>query len=106
MLGGEGLIGKHRKSSLAGGEQGEAAVWNEGNDAKVFEVKGRQVGIAICYESVLPATCAKLRRNGAEIEIASLFPSAAEGLDEIDAGEGAVALGLCEEPFLVERETL
>ncbi len=57
LLDGGGVIGTHRKSSLAGGENGEGRVWDQGNDANVFEIKGKKVGIAICFESVHPETC-------------------------------------------------
>lgn len=70
LLDGNGVIGKHRKSSLAGGPNGEGRIWNQGNDANVFDVLGHKIGIAICYESVHPETCAKLRANGAEIILA------------------------------------
>ena len=56
LLDGNGVIGKHRKSALAGGENGEAKTWDKGNDANVFTVKGYTLGIAICFESVNPET--------------------------------------------------
>ena len=64
VLDGNGVIGTHRKTSLAPGEE---KTWDPGDDANVFEVKGIRVGIAICFESVHPPTCAKLRANGAEV---------------------------------------
>ncbi|MGQ9651725.1 MAG: nitrilase-related carbon-nitrogen hydrolase [Phycisphaerae bacterium] len=67
VIDGKGVIGMHRKTSLAPGEE---KTWDPGNDANVFEVKGVRVGIAICFESVHPPTCAKLRENGAEIILA------------------------------------
>jgi (R)-amidase len=70
LLDGDGLIGKHRKSALAGGKNGEAAIWDKGDDANVFDIKGYDVGIAICFESVNPETCAALKANGAEIILA------------------------------------
>lgn len=70
LFDGDGLIGKHRKSSLAGGKNGEGAIWDKGNDANVFDIKGYKVGIAICFESVHPETCAALKANGAEIILA------------------------------------
>ncbi len=70
LLDGKGVIGKHRKSRLAGWPKGEGTVWDQGDDANVFDVKGYKVGIAICYESVEPETCAALRAKGAEIILA------------------------------------
>ena len=70
IVGPEGILGVHRKSSLAGGSSGEASVWNVGNDANVFEINGFNIGIAICYESVHPETCRKLKANGAEVILA------------------------------------
>lgn len=70
VLDGEGVIGTHRKSSLAGGKQGEAAVWDRGNDAHVFQVHGHTIGIAICFESVHPGTCRALTSRGARIILA------------------------------------
>jgi predicted amidohydrolase len=70
MVNGRGVIGKHRKSSLAGGDNGEAKIWDPGNDTNVFHVKGRTIGIAICFESVHPETCAALAAKGAEIILA------------------------------------
>jgi len=70
LLDGNGVIGRHRKTALAGGADGEAKTWNAGSDANVFRIKGYTVGIAICYESVNPETCAALRANGAEIILA------------------------------------
>jgi len=70
IVGPRGVIGFHRKSSLAGGRDGEASVWDVGNDANVFGIKGVGVGIAICFESVHPETCRKLKANGAEVILA------------------------------------
>jgi (R)-amidase len=70
LLDGSGVIGTHRKSALAGGENGEAKVWDVGNDANVFDVKGTKIGIAICFESVHPETCARLKANGARLILA------------------------------------
>ncbi|HPD29653.1 MAG TPA: nitrilase-related carbon-nitrogen hydrolase [Phycisphaerae bacterium] len=67
VIDGRGVIGMHRKTSLAPGEE---KTWDPGSDANVFEVKGIRVGIAICFESVHPPTCARLRENGAEIILA------------------------------------
>jgi len=67
LLDGSGVIGRHRKSDLAPGEE---KTWDPGHDANVFDVKGARIGIAICYESVHPPTCAKLKANGAEIILA------------------------------------
>jgi (R)-amidase len=67
LLDGDGVIGAHRKSDLASGEE---KTWDRGHDASVFEVKGVKVGIAICYESVNPPTCARLKANGAEVILA------------------------------------
>lgn len=67
VLDGNGVVAFHRKSSLAPGEE---KTWDPGNDANVFEMKGIRIGIAICFESVHPPTCAKLRANGAEIILA------------------------------------
>ncbi|GMU21416.1 MAG: hypothetical protein AMXMBFR13_15090 [Phycisphaerae bacterium] len=67
VIEGTGVIGKHRKSSLAPGEE---KWWDEGSDANVFSIRGARVGIAICYESVHPPTCAALKANGAEIILA------------------------------------
>lgn len=70
LVSGKGIIGRHRKSSLAGGPNGEGKVWDTGQDANVFDIHGRKVGIAICFESVHPETCAALKANGAEIILA------------------------------------
>lgn len=70
LLDGNGVIGRHRKSALAGGADGEGRVWDAGHDADVFDVRGFRIGIAICYESVEPDTCRALRANGAEIILA------------------------------------
>jgi len=70
LVDGNGVLGRHRKSSLSGGESGEARVWDRGDDANVFRVRGHDVGIAICFESVHPETCAKLRSGGARILLA------------------------------------
>ena len=70
LLNGDGVMGRHRKTELAGGQGGEGKVWDRGDDANVFDVKGAKIGIAICYESVHPETCAKLKANGAEIILA------------------------------------
>lgn len=70
LLDGEGVIGRHRKSSLAGGPHGESRVWTAGDDANVVEIRGHRLGIAICFESVHPPTCAALKRNGATIILA------------------------------------
>jgi predicted amidohydrolase len=70
LLDGEGVIGRHRKSSLAGGANGEGRTWEAGNDANVFDIAGVKIGVAICFESVHPETCRKLKANGAEIILA------------------------------------
>lgn len=70
LLEGDGVLGRHRKSALAGGPGGEAAVWDCGDDANVFTVMGHRVGIAICFESVEPETCAALRDAGANVILA------------------------------------
>lgn len=70
LLDGKGMIGKHRKTSLAGGENGERRAWHQGNDTNVFNIKGYTLGIAICFESVHPETCAALKAKGAEIILA------------------------------------
>lgn len=64
LLDGGGVIGRHRKSDLASGEE---KTWDCGDDADVFDIDGIRVGIAICYESVKPATCAALKAAGARI---------------------------------------
>lgn len=70
LVGPDGVIGYHRKSALAGGPRGEGAVWDAGNDANVFDVAGMRVGVAICFESVHPETCRKLKAAGAELILA------------------------------------
>lgn len=71
VVGPGGLIGKHRKSSLAGGPtDGEIRYFDKGDDYNVFDIKGWKVGISICFESVHPETCQKLADNGAEIILA------------------------------------
>jgi len=70
LVGPKGVIGCHRKSSLAGGPKGEGSVWDAGQDAKVFQVGAFKLGIAICYESVHPQTCRQLQANGAEVILA------------------------------------
>ena len=70
LIDGHGVIGKHRKSSLAGGVTGEGKVWDAGHDANVFDVRGTKIGVAICFESVEPETCKQLTANGAKIILA------------------------------------
>ena len=70
VLDGCGVIARHRKRALAGGESGEAQIWERGDGATVFDVGGHRIGIAICYESVEPATCAALRTAGASVILA------------------------------------
>ena len=70
IVGPNGVIGRHRKSSLSGGKTGEGRVWDAGNDANIFDIHGFKIGVAICFESVHPATCRKLKANGAEIILA------------------------------------
>ena len=70
LIDGDGVVGAHRKSALAGGPGGEGRVWDRGDDAHVFTVRGRRVGVAICFESVGPETCAALAGQGAEIVLA------------------------------------
>lgn len=67
LLDGRGVIGTHRKTMLSPGEE---KAWDPGDDANVFDVKGIRIGIAICYESVKPTMCARLKANGAEIVLA------------------------------------
>lgn len=67
LVGPDGLIGYHRKSSLPSGEE---KYFDVGSDYNVFEVLGCRVGIAICYESVHPETCHKLAENGAQLILA------------------------------------
>ncbi|MBI4578525.1 MAG: hypothetical protein HY718_02415 [Planctomycetes bacterium] len=67
IVDGHGVLGAHRKIELAPGEEKH---WDPGNDANVFDIRGLRVGIAICYESVHPNICAKLRANGAEVILA------------------------------------
>lgn len=67
ILDGDGVVGTHRKSELSPGEE---KYWDDGDDARVFDIRGLRIGIAICYESVHPETCAKLRAHGAEIILA------------------------------------
>lgn len=70
LVGPDGVVGCHRKSALAGGESGEASVWDVGDDANVFDVDGFTVGMAICFESVHPQTCQALTASGAEVILA------------------------------------
>ena len=70
IVGPKGILGFHRKSSLACGSSGEASIWNVGSDANVFKINGLNIGIAICYESVHPEMCRKLKANGAEVILA------------------------------------
>lgn len=67
VVGPQGLLGFHRKSSFPSGEE----KWHDiGRDANVFTVHGVRMGIAICFESVAPDTCRKLVRKGAKIILA------------------------------------
>lgn len=67
LVGSEGLIGTHRKSSFPTGEE----KWFDiGNDTNVFNIRNIPVGISICYESVAPATCKALSEKGAKIILA------------------------------------
>ena len=70
IVDGDGIIGTHRKSALAGGKTGEGRVFDVGNDANVFDIKGWRLGIAICFETVHPETCAALKSKGVEIVLA------------------------------------
>ncbi len=67
LLDGRGVIGTHRKTLLAPGEE---KTWDPGNDANVFEIKGIRIGIAICFESVQPTMCSRLKAAGAELILA------------------------------------
>ncbi len=67
VINGGGVVAHHRKTSLAAGEE---KFWDPGDDANVFELKGVRIGIAICFESVHPETCSKLRAGGAEVILA------------------------------------
>jgi predicted amidohydrolase len=67
VLDGDGVIGYHRKTRVAPGEE---RTWDPGNDANVFEVQGVRIGIAICYESVHPETCRELKAGGAQLILA------------------------------------
>lgn len=67
LVGPEGLLGYHRKSSLPDGEE---RYFDLGCDYNVVEVRGCRVGIAICYESVHPETCRRLAANGAQVILA------------------------------------
>jgi len=82
LLDGRGVIGVHRKTRLAPGEE---QYWDPGDDARVFEYRGIRLGIAICYESIHPEMCARLRAAGAEIILAPY----ANGTDpdELTAGK-------------------
>lgn len=67
VVGPQGVIGFHRKSSFPSGEE----KWHDiGRDTNVFTVRGVRVGIAICFESIAPDTCRKLARKGAKIILA------------------------------------
>lgn len=67
LLDGTGVIGVHRKSEVAPGEE---KWWAPGADANVFDIRGVHVGVAICYESVHPRVCAALAAGGAEVVLA------------------------------------
>ncbi len=67
LLDGSGVIGTHRKTIVSPGEE---KYWDRGDDANVFELFGWKVGIAICYETVKPEMCRRLKANGAEIVLA------------------------------------
>lgn len=70
LLDGDGIIGRHRKSALAGGPDGEASVWDRGREVEALTLHGRTLGFAICYESVEPETCAALVAAGASVILA------------------------------------
>jgi len=70
LLDGDGVIGVHRKSRHPGGEKGDGRIWDTGDDFSAFDISGHKLGIAICFESVGPETCAALTANGAEIILA------------------------------------
>lgn len=67
LIGPDGLIGAHSKSSFPDGEE---KYFDIGNDYNVFDIGSWKVGIAICFESVHPETCRKLAENGAELILA------------------------------------
>lgn len=70
LLDGDGVMGRHRKTALAGGARGEARVWDRGDDREVFPFRDHTLGIAICFESVQPETCRALVADGADIILA------------------------------------
>lgn len=89
LVGPQGLIGSHRKSALPSGEE----KWFDiGDDAHVFDVKGRKIGVAICFESVAPDTCKALADNGAEIILAPYM----NGVTAQEIAEG-------KRPYFLER---
>ncbi|HOA74105.1 MAG TPA: nitrilase-related carbon-nitrogen hydrolase [Phycisphaerae bacterium] len=92
VVDGDGVRATHRKSRLSPGEE---KYWDPGDDANVFELNGIRMGIAICYESVNPETCAALRANGAEIILAPY--ANATGPSELATGRRAY-------PFARARE--
>jgi nitrilase/N-carbamoylputrescine amidase len=67
LVGPDGLIGYHRKSSFASGEE---KYFDVGNDLNTFDIAGWKAGVAICFESVHPETCAKLGEKGVDIILA------------------------------------
>lgn len=81
LVGPEGLIGRHRKSSFASGEE---QYFDIGDDRDVFDVNGIKIGIAICFESIQPDTCKALKENGAEIILAPY----ANGVNAQDIADG------------------
>jgi len=82
LIGPDGLIGYHRKSSLASGEE---KYFDIGNDTNVFDIGFCKVGIAICYESIQPDTCAALAAKGAEVILAPYCNGVTR--QEIDEGK-------------------
>ncbi len=67
LLDGDGVIGVHRKSDMP---EFDLKFWDLGDDQNVFDIGKAKVGVAICYESVNPMTCNRLKDNGAEIILA------------------------------------
>jgi len=67
LVGPEGVLGFHRKSSFP---EGEDKFFDLGSDYNAIQVRGSAIGIAICYESVHPETCRRLAENGARLILA------------------------------------
>ncbi|HEX3830586.1 MAG TPA: carbon-nitrogen hydrolase family protein, partial [Solirubrobacteraceae bacterium] len=63
-IGGDGVLGHHRKVHIPPGEHG---VYNAGDGFAAFDTPVGRVGMLICYDKVFPEAARALALDGAEI---------------------------------------